>query len=173
MYDFKIAQNSDCPRIASLVNSAYRGESSKKGWTTEADLLGGQRTDPESLQEMMSEPGAQVQLMLMQDQLVGCVFLKLLNAQEAYLGMLTVDPEIQGQGLGGKMLKHSEAVVLSWGCDVLKMDVIPLRTELVDFYHRKGYKETGIEKPFPENSEKFGLPKVQNLKLVELQKKLK
>jgi di/tripeptidase len=48
----------DVPELNALVNSAYRGDSSKQGWTTEADLLGGIRTDEDGLSELMQQPGS-------------------------------------------------------------------------------------------------------------------
>lgn len=172
MISFKTAQISDAEALNLLVNSAYRGESSKQGWTTEADILGGQRTDVQSLRDMICEPGSIIEMMFDQGDLVGCVYLAQKSEQDAYLGMLTVLPHLQGKGYGKVMLNHCEQKVLSWNCQNLKMDVIPLRTELVQFYNRRGYLSTGIEKPFPEEDPRFGLPKIKNLKFIELKKKL-
>jgi hypothetical protein len=101
---FSCAQIAESFEIAEFVNSAYRGDSSRAGWTTEADLLGGQRTDPKSLAETIAQAESLLLLARQNDSsasahtLVGCVHLKRLGDKRAYLGMLTVKPELQAQG---------------------------------------------------------------------------
>lgn len=172
MLVFKTAKVSQSQVIADLVNSAYRGDSSKAGWTTEADILGGQRTDAVGIKEMIRNPKSRIELMLEGEDLLGCVYLEHKDSITAYLGMLTVNPRLQAQGYGSRMLTHCESIARSWGCGYLVMDVIPLRRELIEFYERKGYFITGEEKPFPEHDPRFGLPKVSGLKLIELKKGL-
>ena len=53
---FRRATLADVPRVVALVERAYRGEVSRKGWTTEADLLDGQRTDPAEVEGLVSGP---------------------------------------------------------------------------------------------------------------------
>ena len=48
-----VVTETDIPALDKLVNSAYRGDSSKKGWTTEADLLDGSRTDEDAINEFL------------------------------------------------------------------------------------------------------------------------
>ncbi|MBY0316085.1 MAG: GNAT family N-acetyltransferase [Bdellovibrionales bacterium] len=172
MLVFKTAKVSQSQVIADLVNSAYRGDSSKAGWTTEADILGGQRTDAVGIEEMIRNPKSRIELMFEGEDLLGCVYLEHKDSITAYLGMLTVNPRLQAQGYGSRMLTHCESIARSWGCGYLVMDVIPLRRELIEFYERKGYLITGEEKPFPEHDPHFGLPKVSGLKLIELKKGL-
>ena len=172
MLVFKTAKVSQSQVIADLVNSAYRGDSSKAGWTTEADILGGQRTDAVGIEEMICKPNSRIELMFEDENLLGCVYLEQKDSTTAYLGMLTVHPQLQAQGYGSRMLNHCESIARSWGCESLAMDVIPLRRELIEFYERKGYLKTGEEKPFPEHDPRFGLPKVNGLKLIELKKGL-
>ena len=170
--NFRAAAHSDIEMIHRLVNSAYRGDSSKKGWTTEADILEGQRTDPEKLQEMMEEHGARIELMLDDSGvLMGTVFLKK-DDQSCYLGMLTVNPDGQGKGIGKQLMDHSESLARAWGCIQMRMTVIHLRSELIAFYERRGYVLTGAFEPFPENDPRFGIPKVKGMKLVEMVKKI-
>lgn len=169
---FRAATHSDIEMIHHLVNSAYRGDSSKKGWTTEADILDGQRTDPEKLREMMDEQGARIELMLDDSgNLLGTVFLQK-NAQSCYLGMLTVNPDGQGKGIGKQLMDHSEDLAKSWGCTQMRMTVIHLRSELIAFYERRGYVLTGAFEPFPEDDPRFGIPKVKGMRLEEMIKKI-
>ena len=165
---FRAAEAADAPALCALVNSAYRGEGSKRGWTTEADLLGGQRTDEDKLREMIAEPGSRVELAEEEGILVGCVHLRKEPSGACYLGMLTIDPARQAGGLGKLLLARCEALAAEWGCARLRMTVIASRAELIAYYERRGYRRTGVEEPFPEHDPRFGLPKVKGLKFVEL-----
>ena len=148
----------DIPYLNQLVNSAYRGESSKKGWTTEANLLDGIRTDPDSLKILINEPDSVV-LKYTGDTglLQGCVYLKQ-KSNQLYLGMLTVSPDLQGKGIGKKLLEAAELHASNIGCHSIIMTVISVRKELIAWYIRHGYQLTGATEPFPSD-QKFGLPK--------------
>lgn len=150
----------DIPELNVLVNSAYRGDSSKKGWTTEADLLGGIRTDDESLTGLLGKENS-VMLVHRNDagKIIGCVNLQR-HSDKIYLGMLTVNPALQGGGVGKILLKASEDYARETGCAKIYMTVISIRTELINWYKRHGYIDTGERKPFPMDDPKFGLPKV-------------
>ena len=173
MTAFRAAVATDAPALCALVNSGYRGESSKKGWTTEADLLGGQRTDEDKLREMIAAKDSRVELAFAEDgALLGCVHLKKEAGGSCYLGMLTVDPQRQAAGLGKEILKRSEELARAWGCGRMRMTVISVRGELIAFYERRGYARTGATEPFPSGDPRFGLPKVEGLMFVELAKAL-
>jgi ribosomal protein S18 acetylase RimI-like enzyme len=165
------ASSADVPRLSVLVNSAYRGEGSKKGWTTEADLLGGQRTDENGLQKMIDHPAAAIlKYTDAQEQIVGCVYLEKKPAG-LYLGMLTVSPELQGAGIGKHLLAAAEAYAKETGCSAIIMTVISVRAELIAWYERHGYQRTGETQPFPADPA-FGLPK-QSLEFIVLQKPIR
>lgn len=150
----------DLPDLTTLINSAYRGYSSRKGWTTEADLLGGIRTSEESLAETLAKPDAI--LLLHRDEatdtLIGCVYLET-KGDLMYLGMLTVSPEIQARGIGKKLMQQAEEYARSLGCQAVEMTVISQRAELIAWYERRGYALTGETRPFPMDDPRFGLPK--------------
>ena len=171
--DFKTAVPADAERVAHLVNGAYRGEDSKRGWTTEADLLGGQRTDAGKVLEMIGAEGSAVELAFDETgALAGCVHLRRETGGTCYLGMLTVDPARQAGGLGKALLAHCEEQARRWNCSRMRMTVIHLRGELIAYYERRGYRRTGRTEPFPEGDPRFGLPKVKGLAFVELDKAL-
>ncbi len=158
----------DVPALVILVNSAYRGEQSKKGWTTEADLLGGIRTDETALTEMMKKPGAVIlKCYNGADNINGCVYLQK-QETKMYLGMLTVSPEIQAQGIGRQLLHASEKYAKENNCTSIIMTVISVRHELIAWYERHGYKNTGETKPFPAD-EKFNVQK-QALEFIVMEK---
>jgi ribosomal protein S18 acetylase RimI-like enzyme len=163
----------ELPAVVELVNSAYRGDSSRRGWTTEADLLGGQRTDVETLGAQLRAAGAIVLVAQRDDRLAGCVFLERAAAAEAYLGMLTVDPRGQTTGLGSALLAAAERYVREmFGAVAIRMTVIAQRVELIAWYERRGYARTGETQPFPYGDANFGLPKRDDLYFIVLRKPL-
>jgi ribosomal protein S18 acetylase RimI-like enzyme len=152
------ALQSDIPALNILVNSAFRGESSKKGWTTEADLLGGIRTDENTLTDSLNEPKTTIFKYCEGENILGMVMLKN-QGDSLYLGMLTVAPDLQGGGIGKQLLHASEAFAKAEGLPKIMMTVISIRVELVAWYERHGYVRTGEVRPFPMDDPKFGLPK--------------
>jgi ribosomal protein S18 acetylase RimI-like enzyme len=166
-----IAANEDIAQIEKLVNSAYRGDSSRKGWTTEADLLDGIRTNKDVLSGMINRGDSIVlKCSNAKNQLVGCVYLQK-KEDKLYLGMLTVAPDIQAQGIGKKLLQAAEEYAQTQQCTAITITVISLRQELIKWYERRGYKATGERKPFPSNDPRFGLPK-QQLEFIVMEKQL-
>ena len=164
------ATEKDIPELDALVNSAYRGESSKKGWTTEADLLDGLRTNPQILKEMIAAKDAHIYCYRnMEDILEGCVYLQK-KANELYIGLLTVKPTLQGAGIGKKLLAFADEQAKNKECAGLTMTVISVRTELIEWYQRHGYELTGETLPFPTDPS-FGLPR-RNLSFFVLKKKI-
>lgn len=162
----------DAPALAALVNSAYRGDSSRAGWTTEADLLGGQRVDIERVTETIATPGNVVLVHERDRALVACVHLER-TGDDCYLGMLTVRPTMQGTGVGGEVLAAAERWALQhWSSREMHMSVISERKELVAWYERRGYRQTGRTKPFPYGDERFGVPRRPDLVFAVLSKVL-
>jgi ribosomal protein S18 acetylase RimI-like enzyme len=164
------AVSSDAEAIAELVNSAYRGDSSRKGWTTEADLLDGTRTSAAILKEIMQKNDHIILKCMSDNKIVGCVEL-VINETEMYVGMLTAQPELQGAGIGKTLLRAAEAEALVRKFKKITMTVISVRSELIAWYERHGYINTGERKPFPQHDPRFGLPK-QLLEFTVLQKQI-
>lgn len=158
MVIFRKAELTDAEKIVELVNSAYRGESSKAGWTTEADLLGGQRTDAEGIKEMIEQD--RIELLLESQDILGCIYIRK-ESEALYFGMLTVRPTLQNKGSGKLLLNHLEDLALDWGYKKIRMTVINSRKELIAYYERRGYQWTGETEPFPENDPRFGIPKTR------------
>lgn len=172
-FEFTQADEKHIPELVDLVNSAYRGESSKKGWTTEADLLDGQRTDGISLKESLQGDGSVILIAQHNDtdKIHGCVHLAKEN-ERCYLGMLTVDPHLQSRGLGKLLLQEAEAFAQFWDCTKIYMTVIASRSELIAWYERHGYQRTTETKKFPYGDERFGIPKTQDLYFIVLEKNI-
>ena len=148
----------DIPALVTLINSAYRGEGSKKGWTTEADLIKGElRTDEPALEELMRAADA-VFLKYVNDQseIEGCVFIQKKN-EGMYLGMLSVSPTQQAKGIGKQLMNEAQIHALQMGCDRIFMRVISVRHELIRWYEKQGYYKTDQTEPFPGDT-RFGIP---------------
>ena len=165
------ATTDDIDKLVLLVNSAYRGESSTKGWTTEASLLDGIRTNSASLQQQMNNPGAVILKYTGEGgNIIGCVYLEK-KADKLYLGMLTVSPLLQAKGTGRQLLAAAELYGIQQGCKAVTMTVISVRHELIAWYERNGYHNTGETQPFPTGPE-FGIPK-QELVFIVMEKTLR
>jgi ribosomal protein S18 acetylase RimI-like enzyme len=160
----------DVPKLNVLVNSAYRGEEAKKGWTTEADLLGGTRIDEVALRDLIERPDTIVLKYEQDGNLLGCVELRK-QGSKLYLGMLSVSPYTQGMGIGKKLLHAAESFAKEVQCPTITMNVIDGRQELIDWYIRHGYHLTGERKPFIVPDERWGIPK-KHLEFVLLEKSL-
>ncbi len=160
----------DAKELDRLVNSAYRGEGAKEGWTTEADLLDGTRIDETALLELIAKPETVILKYVDDGKIIGCVELRS-EKGKLYLGMLSVSPKVQGKGIGKKLLKAAEEHAQSKNISSIFMTVISARNELIDWYIRHGYKLTGERKPFIVPDERWGIPK-QKLEFVVLEKNL-
>tara|TARA_R110000850_G_scaffold55459_4_gene131206 strand:- start:12056 stop:12574 length:519 start_codon:yes stop_codon:yes gene_type:complete len=167
----RLATIEDIESLHMLIESAYRGDGARRGWTHEADLLGGQRTDPQSLAAILADPDQRILLAESEGHLQGCVQLSRVDGTVAYLGLLTVDPALQAAGLGKRLLTHGEAYVREhWRSQIMEMTVIRQRTELIAYYERRGYVRTGEYRPFPHGDPRFGLPKSDALEFAVLRK---
>jgi len=160
--------------IADLVNGAYRGETSRQGWTHEDDYIDGQRTSADALRQDLRRPGA-VLLVLEEPEgapPVGCVWLEPAGQGAWYLGMLTVRPDLQANGTGRRLLEQAEAFAAGRGAQRIRMTVVDIRESLIAWYLRRGYELTGEAEPFPYEDARFGEPRRPGLVFVVLEKDL-
>ena len=149
--DISIATLKDIPAIKDLLNHAYRGEASRQGWTTEANIIAGEtRTDEADLEKIMRQPESIFLQYVMENEIIGCVNLKK-EGRKLYLGMFSVSPLQQGAGIGKKILLASEEYARQKQCEIIYMSVVSVRKELINWYVRHGYYDTGQRKPFPED----------------------
>ncbi len=171
---FRAATHADVPAIVALVESAYRGDASRAGWTTEADLLDGRRTGPDDVQACLDRPDSLV--LLAEAAADGALLASAhvcLDDGCGYFGMFAVDPTRQAGGLGRAVLAEAERVARErWRAPSMRMTVIDVREELIGWYQRRGYRRTGIRSPFPYGDARFGLPKRDDLRFERLEKAL-
>lgn len=172
MLCFRPAGVLDIPAVVALVESAYRGVASKVGWTTEADLLGGQRTDPEDVRKCIERAQSVVLLAERDAELIACCHVAAEDGA-GYFGMFSVRPMLQGGGIGKQVIAEAERIVREdWRLPAMRMTVIDVRDELIAFYERRGYVRTGIKKPFPYGDPRFGQPRRDDLQFEVLEKQL-
>ena len=170
---FRIAAPRDVAAIVALVESAYRGDASRAGWTTEADLLDGQRTDPEAVGALIANPQSRIVLAESGGALVACAHVERQEGA-SYFGMFSVRPTAQGRGIGDALLAECERVAREdFGSEAMRMTVFSVRPELIAWYARRGYADTGETKAFPYGDEKLGIPKRDDLVFMVLAKPLR
>ncbi|TJZ44107.1 GNAT family N-acetyltransferase [Streptomyces piniterrae] len=160
---FRNATDADIPGLVELIESAYRGDSSRAGWTTEADLLEGQRTDPDGVAAVLGKETGLLLIAERDGELIACCQLEH-RGDHAYFGMFAVRPTLQGGGLGKMIIAEAERTALAtWGVREMRMTVIQQREELIAWYERRGYRRTGELSPFPYGDERFGIPQRADL----------
>lgn len=173
--NFRVATSADVPSVVSLVTAAYRGDASRAGWTTEADLLGGNRVDAELVQADLDAERSVVLLAEHDGELVGCVHINAVAevAGRGYLGMFAISPTQQGGGWGSALMGAAEKYCADiWAITQMELTVIDVRTELIAFYERRGYRRTGETVGFPYGDERFGIPARDDLQMTVLRKTL-
>ncbi len=172
---FRFATDTELDALVALVESAYRGERAAATWTSEAELIGGQRVDHDMVEAAVAGPTTSV-LVLGGDggSIVACCELSRPGANgRAGLGMFAVDPAHQSGGLGGRVLTEAERVAgEDWGAVRLELLVIDVRHELIDWYRTRGYHPTGERRPFPYGDERYGIPRRDDLRFAVLSKDL-
>lgn len=171
---FAAATLDDIATVVELVQAAYRGETSRRGWTTEADLLEGQRVDATMVAEVLADPDATILAVRRDASLVACCELRHRPAHpDVHFGMFAVEPTIQGGGLGRRVLAEAERIAQErWRAERMVMTVLEVRSELIEWYLRRGYAPTGETGDFPYGDERFGVPKRPDLRFVVLTKDL-
>lgn len=159
MIRFRLAKAGDVPALRALVEKAYRGDSAKRGWTHEADLLDDERTCDAELTANIAAPDCRVLVAEIEGKLTGTVTITDVGDGRTYLGMLCVDPDLQAAGLGRALIADAEDMAVEqFGAKVMEMTVIDARPELIAYYERRGYARSGEVRPFPYDGEvPFGM----------------
>jgi predicted N-acetyltransferase YhbS len=170
--NLKVAQPRDYPRVVEIVNNAYRGLAGKPGWTSETELLSGQRINAAALSDIAARDEAVLLVMKENGRVIGSVCLQERGSGVWYLSMLAVDPSNQLGGLGKKMMVNAEAFALGHKAEVIQLSVIAQRASLIEWYERRGYTRTGQADPFPYSDPSVGTPLRDDLALVILEKVL-
>ncbi|NEA65160.1 GNAT family N-acetyltransferase [Streptomyces sp. SID12488] len=169
---FRDAAEADVDVLVALIESAYRGDSSRAGWTTEADILEGQRSDAQGVLDVIKAADSRLLTVEQDGRVVACCQLEH-RGDHAYFGMFAVSPALQGAGLGKVIIAEAErAARETWGARAMHMTVISVRNDLIAWYERRGYRRTGEMSPFPYGDERFGVPQRDDLQFELLVKEL-
>lgn len=170
---FRPATPADVEAVVALTESAYRGDASRAGWTTEADFLDGQRTDAADVSALIARDDARVLLAERNGELLASCLIERQPDGDCYFGMFSVRPDLQNAGLGRALLAEAERIAREeWRCKAMRMSVIDIRESLIAWYERRGYRRTGEHKPFPYGDERFGIPRRDDLRFEWLVKPL-
>lgn len=174
---FRVAGPADVNAVVLLIESAYRGDASRAGWTTEADFLDGQRTDAAEVASLLKRRDSAILLCERAGEsgveLLACAHVEKHGHGSCYFGMFSVRPDMQGAGVGRALLGEAERIAREqWHCHTMRMTVIDIRDALIAWYARRGYRRTGEYKAFPYGDARFGIPKRDDLRFEWLDKSL-
>ena len=162
----RLAGPADVPAVRALIESAYRGDSARGGWTHEADLLSGTRTSDAEIAAIVAAADQRIILAEVDGRLVGSVTITDRPPARAYLGMLAVTPDLQAAGLGRVLIAGAEAeAARAFRATTMEMTVITRRSELIAWYERRGYRRTGEIRPFP-----YAAPETAHLEMEVLER---
>lgn len=168
----RAAAGSDVAALQALIHSAYRGDSSRIGWTHEADLLDGNRIDADMLRDALADRATTLFLTEDVDGPLGCCALTDQGDGTAYFGTFAVRPTAQGRGIGDALLRHAEERARALGAARMELTVVAQRSDLIAWYARRDYRPTGETRPFPYGDERFGRPRRADLAFTVLAKAL-
>lgn len=146
-----MAVKADVPALTQLINSAYRGKESLAGWTSEADFISGEvRTLPQDVEKSITDPQSVILKYCEKEALLGSVKLER-KYNKIFLSMLSVKPTHQANGIGKALMKAADEYTIAQGLSQIYMTVISIREELIEWYKRRGYKDTGQRNIFHED----------------------
>ena len=150
--------------ISDLINLTYRGAT---GWTTEAAIIQGDRTNRQEIETAMMNPGGYFFVVNRRSAPAACIYIAA-EKDRAYIGFFSVHPTLQGQGFGSYMLEQAEKFARdSLHAHTFVLFVISQRPELISFYQRRGYRGTGRVEAFPSY---LGVPKITGLTIEYFEK---
>jgi GNAT superfamily N-acetyltransferase len=160
----RIAGPDDLEAIRDLIEAAYRGSESLTGWTSEGDIIDGERLSREQLADVLADPAT---LMLVSETtdgvITGCASISR-KVHGAEFGKFAVRPALQNAGAGKRILAACEnAFAREWGGGLMTMTVIRGRSELIAFYERRGYRATGESLPLAKVHDTPGWTKGRDL----------
>lgn len=169
---YRRAVASDSENLVELIRSAYRGEVSRSGWTSEADFVEGDRIDTDQVLSMIESDDSCLLVLERAEEIVGCCHLQNRGEGNTYFGTFSVRPTLQGEGLGDHLLSEAEREAsAAYGAAELEIAVLGQQKKLIEWYERRGFRRTGDTQPFPTD-EKFARPLREGLYFVILKKDL-
>jgi ribosomal protein S18 acetylase RimI-like enzyme len=169
----RLARPADADTLAALIRSAYRGDTSRAGWTSEAHLVEGERISADQVRAMISQGGSLLLVAENNEGIVACCQLQDQGAGLAYFGTFAVSPQAQGAGLGRQVMAEAERqAVAAFAATRLEMTVLAQQDRLIAYYERRGFRRTGETRPFPADP-RYARPLRDGLCFVVLEKALR
>jgi ribosomal protein S18 acetylase RimI-like enzyme len=166
------ARPGDADVLTDLIRSAYRGQDSRAGWTSEADLVEGERISRDQVLAMISAGGSVLLVGEDAGQIVACCQLRNEGAGLAYFGTFAVSPQAQGAGLGRRLMAEAERqAVAAFAATRLEMTVLAQQDKLIAYYERRGFRRTSETRPFPADP-RYARPLRDDLYFAVLEKPL-
>lgn len=175
IFEIEKAEISDIPALSLLIESAYRGETAKIGWTSESDLIDGKRLNDGELAQVIGNSDNQIFIIRDSEDSSSilasiCIFKK---ANVCEFGMFAVDPKRQSNGVGKALLSHAENFAKTqWGFARMQLSVITKRQSLIDYYKRRGYSAIGKTFSMSDHHLNDGMTRGHDLELEIYEKKL-
>jgi N-acetylglutamate synthase-like GNAT family acetyltransferase len=164
---------SDAEDLVQVIRSAYRGDISRHGWTSEADLVGGDRINVDQVLALINAQNSFFLVVEKDREIIGCCHIGDHGDGQSYFGTFSIRPTLQGAGLGDYLLREAERqAVVTYKSTQMELAVLDQQTKLIEWYERRGFQRTGETRPFPAD-EKFARPLRENLYFVVLKKDLK
>ena len=171
LMSFRRAKVEDVKQIVDLVNSAYRGTAGTRGWTHEADIVAGSRTSANEITAILEDSNSVILIGELNNVIESCVHLHK-SGDDIHLGMLAVNPHLQGNGIGKSFLKKIENYCKqNLQGERIVLTVVSQRSELIQYYERRGYQRTGYFDSYPSD-QKVGTAIVRELTLETMAKNL-
>ena len=141
MTTVRTAGPQDVEEITTLINSSFR---QAEGFFIDED-----RIDCDGVRNCFGT--GEFLVAESDDVMVGCVYVEPRDNAHAYLGLLAIDLTRQRSGLGSLLMDAAEDYCRRLGCRFMDINVVNLRKELPGFYQKRGYLETGMTSPFPDD----------------------
>jgi len=128
------AELADAAALAELVNRAH---------AIEGFFIDGQQTSADEIARLM-RTGTFLVLEHGGDRpaLAGAVYVEA-RREGGSIGLLSVAPELQGMGLGTRLVRIAEAMCEAMGATTVRLRIVNLRDELGRWYRSLGYEEVG------------------------------
>lgn len=164
------ATEDDVEALVALVNSVYRGEHSKQGWTTEANILEGKRVDTAWVRDVIESSHSTLIVARRHGAVIGCLQIDI-EAPVAHLGLFAVDVVSQTLGIGKRLLQEAEVYAKSNNISTLQLEIIDKRADIILYYERRGFQATGESLDFPVRDDLWR-SKVGPLQLLVYRKQL-
>lgn len=151
---FRLAGPADAAPITALIERAYRGPETAGQWDSESHLLRGPRTSIAEIADLLGRADSRFVVAMQAGRMAGCALIQQVAADTdprfCYFGMFATDPACRAEGLGKAVLAESERLARDiFGARHMVMTVINVRTALIAWYERRGYRLTGVHLPFP------------------------